>query len=180
MDMQFPGASAIEVAEIYENGHVQDADDVLIQYYRERTDSIRNELVSLYPNRAGVLLKIFQAHGENNYDISVPLFLIQADGICTEIFGREFFRLNERKLLARVMQERQVDWVWRALAEPLQILHLPMTRHCEEPEAWNRHVILHGRSLEYGTEINGLKAISLLSFLHGLDSYAREKQPETI
>jgi hypothetical protein len=31
----------------------------------------------------------------------------------------------------------------------------------------NRHLVLHGESVDYGTQMNSLKAISLLSFIAG-------------
>ncbi len=33
------------------------------------------------------------------------------------------------------------------------------------PEVLNRHAVLHGESLDYGTEANSLKAISLLYYI---------------
>ena len=122
-----------------------------------------------------IISKAFRIHQEKDYDISIPLFLIQADGICLDVFGNEFFRVRKRALVARKsIDERNVDWIWDAMAEPFRVL-LPITSPCRDSDAWNRHVILHGRSLSYGTELNSLKAISLLSFLLGLDTDAREK-----
>ena len=35
----------------------------------------------------------------------------------------------------------------------------------EDFEGLNRHIIMHGESLDYGTEVNGLKAISLINYI---------------
>ena len=117
-------------------------------------------------------------HQDEEYDISVPLFLIHADGICKEVFGRLFFKVGKAGLIARAsVEERKIDWIWSAVTEPFRS-ELSIAKGSNDPTAWNRHVILHGRSVDYGTEINSLKAISLLSFLSGLDNYAREKEIE--
>lgn len=117
-------------------------------------------------------------HEEMEYDISVPLFLIHADGICKEVFGRQFFKVNKNGLIARpIVERRHVDWIWDAMAEPFRLC-LPIAEGCNDPNAWNRHVILHGINVDYGSEINSLKAISLLSFLCGMDTYARTKEIE--
>jgi hypothetical protein len=117
-------------------------------------------------------------HQDREYDISVPLFLIHADGICKELFGRPFFKVSKGGLVARpIVDKWKIDWIWTAVAEPFRS-QLSIAKGCNDPTAWNRHVILHGYNLDYGTEINSLKAISLLSFLCGLDNYACEKETE--
>lgn len=176
LDMEFPGKPAPEVADLYEKGNHAQADSMLTAYYRQRSAAVCVELVQLYPKRAELLNKAFRMHFEGDYDISVPLFLIQADGICKSIFGKHFFYIRAKALAARkAVEKRNVDWVWDALAEPFRTSP-PIAAHRRTAKFLNRHLVLHGESLDYGTEMNSLKAISLLSFLCGLDSYAREKQ----
>ncbi len=47
--------------------------------------------------------------------------------------------------------------------------HLPITKSAYEREAGfnqlNRHQVVHGESLDYGTETNSLKAISFLFYI---------------
>ncbi len=174
IDMGFPGRSAPEVADLYENGQSERADSLLTDYYHERANSIAEELTAYYPKRATILRKAFTMHHEREYDLSVPLFLIQADGICIDAFRREFFRIKKGALAARrSVDGADVDWIWDAVAEPFRIA-LPIATHSRGAKFLNRHRILHGQDLAYGTEINSLKAISLLAFLHGLDRYREE------
>jgi hypothetical protein len=178
MDMEFPGIPAPEVAMFYETGQKDRAEGIIADYYRQRIPSIKSELTSKYPLRSRILTKAFQMHQEEEYDVSVPLFLIHADGICREAFGRQFFSVDKKGMIARpIVERRNVDWIWNAVVEPFR-LRLPMAEGCNDPNAWNRHVILHGVNVDYGNEINSLKAISLLSFLCGLDTYARTKEIE--
>jgi hypothetical protein len=176
IDMEFPGVSAPKVADLYENGQIDRADSLLVEYYRGRYDSITEDLTAYYSKRSRILLKAFRMHSEREYDISVPLFLIQADGICTDVFQREFFRIKRGALAARKSVDgANVDWVWNAIAQPFRIA-LPIATHTRDAKFLNRHLVLHGQALDYGTEINSLKAISLLSFLYGLDSYRARAQ----
>ena len=41
----------------------------------------------------------------------------------------------------------------------------------------NRHQVLHGEPVDYGTEENSLKAISLLNYLHWILSQATKQRP---
>jgi len=178
--MGFPGRSAPEVADLYENGQSERADSLLVDYYRERAHAISEELTAYYPNRTTILHKAFRMHNERERDISVPLFLIQADGICIHAFRREFFRIKKGALAARKsVDNANVDWIWNALTEPFRIA-LPIATHTRGVEFLNRRRILHGQSLTYGTEINSLKAISLLAFLHGLDRYREEYKRQSV
>jgi hypothetical protein len=178
MDMEFPAAPAPDVARYFETANGERAEAILAGYYRRRTSEIENELASKYPARSRILAKAFRMHQRADYDISVPLFLIHADGICKEVFGKLFFKVSKAGLIARsVVDKRKIDWIWNAVIEPFRS-QLSIAKGCNDPTAWNRHVILHGSNVDYGTEINSLKAISLLSFLCGLDNYAREREIE--
>jgi hypothetical protein len=175
IDMEFPGVSAPKVAELYENGQSGRAHSLLVEYYRGRYDSIKEDLTAYYPARSAILLKAFRMHAEREYDISIPLFLIHADGICFDAFRKGFFSVKKGASAAKKsIDEANVDWIWNAVAEPFRNI-LPIAKHTQSSRLFNRNRVLHGRVLDYGTEINSLKAISLLSFLHGLDSYRREK-----
>jgi hypothetical protein len=178
MDMQFPAAPASDVASYFETANQNRGEAVLAGYYRRRTPEIENELLLKYPSRARILGKAFRMHQDEEYDISIPLFLIHADGICKEVFGRLFFKVDKAGLIARAsVEKRKIGWIWNAVTEPFRS-ELSIAKGSNDPTAWNRHVILHGSNVNYGTEINSLKAISLLSFLCGLDEYAREKEVE--
>jgi hypothetical protein len=178
MDMNFPAAPAPNIAEHYEKDKGKHADAILSEYYRRRVPEIRDALILKYPGRSRILTKAFRMHLEMEYDICVPLFLIHADGICKDVFGRDFFKINKNGLAARpIVDGRKPDWVWDAVTEPFR-LRLPLAKGCKDPNAWNRHVILHGRNVDYGSEINSLKAISLLSFLCSLDNYLNERETD--
>ena len=66
------------------------------------------------------------------------------------------------------MEQIASDTYRAALLSPLaQTLPIGASKH-ERPEDFtelNRHVVLHGESLDYGTKINSLKAISLINYV---------------
>lgn len=170
IDGKFPAASSVKLAEMYEAGETKRADELLVEYYRDRLVEIRETLVNAYAQRALILGKAFTMHFEAQYDVSVPLFLIQADGICLEAFGREFFRVRKGTLAAhKVLAKMDADWIWQAMLEPFRGVP-PLAGASRRRRAFNRNRILHGVSLNYGSEVNSLRSVSLLAFLQSLDS----------
>lgn len=104
------------------------------------------------------------------------LFLVQADGICHDVFGAELYRIKGgRTAVHSKLENKAVDWLWDAVSTPLRAA-LPIALHQKPGKGkFNRHLILHGKSLDYATRENSLKAISLLSFLQGMHSYEQAK-----
>jgi hypothetical protein len=179
IDGGFPAPSSVRLAGMYEAGETTRADELFVEYYRDRLIKVRQTLLDVYPERARILGKAFSMHLEGEYDVSVPLFLIQADGICLAAFGREFFRVRKGALAAhKVLAEKDTDWIWQAMLEPFRGVP-PLVAGTRRRRVFNRNRILHGASLDYGSEANSLRAISLLAFLHGLESYAKRERVST-
>ena len=141
-------------------------DTNMAEFIREGVNGIRTRLMESYPNRAPILADAFDAHGESRYSLAIPVFLAQADGFFQDsMSGKSLFVSGERKSAVEEHHSSGFDTV---LLLPLQ-KSLPIWQsRAERGEAFhalNRHQVLHGESLDYGTEENSLKAISLLSYL---------------
>lgn len=155
-------------------------DEAQIDAYMEKlvekyTEHIKQTLYARYPTRKGVLESAFNAHDRGEYNLSIPAFLAQADGIGTQLLSgiSPFSRKtsNASGLLATAEEiNRLSTQVDTALIEPLG-LPIGMTAKSTSPERlqhphlYNRHEVLHGISVDYGTKTNSLKAISLLGHL---------------
>lgn len=161
------------LAELLGLGDVKSAEYVLADHYRARLSQIEHELAVWYPARAKILTPAFDAHrrGGSEYVLSIPIFLAQADGICKARLGISLFRRrNHLPVTAEAIETRQLDCdsIEAALLHPLKI-PLPISASKDELagllNVLNRHEILHGISVDYGTEVNSLKAISLLYYV---------------
>jgi len=71
-------------------------ESLLIEHYRDRLSAIADKLVQRFPHRARILSSAFRAHDRGEYDLSVPVFLAQADGICTEVVGKSLYRKGRK------------------------------------------------------------------------------------
>ena len=145
----------------------------LCDFFRERLNDIEQELVEAYPQRKRPLHDAFEAHREGKYSLSVPVFFAQADGIFLEksVEKKSLFIAKERKEAVEKYAS-QFSGFNADFLQPLKIL-LPLWKSERQREssfetftALNRHQVLHGESVDYDTEENSLKIISLLNYLH--------------
>jgi len=139
----------------------EQAREWIVQYYSENLDAVEKRLCDRFPNHAKVLSRAFQAHINGHYELSVPVFLIQAESICRSERGCELFGQRAREEL------KKTDLASRMSAAPL-LNSTPMNASSSERDptskALNRHRVIHGEDLDYGTLENSFKAISLLAF----------------
>ncbi len=111
----------------------------------------------------------FNAHRREKYELSIPVFLAQTDGICKETMDQYLFIKQNSKPCTAIYVKRTISGAFmKAILSPLsRTLPIEMSTH-ERPENFNelnRHMVLHGESLDYGTKINSLKVISLINYV---------------
>ena len=144
-------------------------------YFRERLDSIESELTEAYPRRSQILHDAFGAHRAGKYTLSVPVFLSQADGIWRDQFRKNFFERNRHNTLQDCKNDPQLQYVatMLTLLDPKEEgMNNPLwaneAKRGTSFDALNRHQVLHGESVDYATEENSFKAISLLVCFRGI------------
>lgn len=167
LEMSIPGIFELEQA--LEDGNVEDAEQALIEHYRKRLIDIEENIKTYYPRRARVLSSAFKAHRRGEYELSIPVLLAQTDGICQELINIQLFSKKDKKpATADYVESIAADVYRKVLLFPL-IHSLPISASANERGTnftdLNRHQVLHGESVDYGTEINSLKAISLLNYI---------------
>lgn len=170
LDGEMPLSAPLKYAEYMLSDRSEEAELALEHHFSSRLKDIEFELMTAFPNRAKILSAAFSAHREGKYELSVPVFLTQVDGICTELTGFSPF-IRERKKNGGPSTAAYVDSLenvfWEAMLVPFRE-NLPMNASQSERQpgfnALNRHMVLHGESLDYGTKRNSLKAISLLNY----------------
>ena len=166
------GLSFREITQLAEafSDDPEQANETLLQRFRDRLDDIEAEAKRAFPNRSEILRDAFQAHRQGLYNLSVTVFLTQADGFCYDRWLRSLFLREDRKDIGERI-EQMPDGLIRAMAQALVYDGWPlaMTRGKRQQQPagsshLNRHRVLHGEVIDYGTEENSLKAISLLNY----------------
>lgn len=169
-------------------------DEYMASYYRTRFKELSSNLILALPNRALAIGAACRAHAhgsEDDYALAIPVFIAQGDGLLADILGEEspFGKARQRKgdepppteferetIATNLIRTRIQDADDLMILEPLLILHnLDYLKNAKERaaleasgiafDALNRHEVMHGLVSDYGTELNSLKAFSVLCFV---------------
>ena len=146
-------------------------DDYMSEEIRSSTTKIQEKLNELYPSRAHILDVAFQLHNSQNYIASIPLLLSQTDGICAQKIGSYLFTEHDKRIIRIkeiIEKSPEKSIVLAPLLQNTQFgASIGMAKQTSKDKAPNRSGILHGsrKHLDYGTEINSLKCISLLAYV---------------
>jgi hypothetical protein len=151
------------------DGNVSEAEEAFVDYFEGRSEEIEKSIATIFPNRSHLIRAAFGAHRRQEYELSIPVFLAQADGMCKDAINQYLFLKTNRKPQTALYVERIVADGFRAsLLSPLAQTLPISASESERPRgsnALNRHAVLHGESLDYGTKTNSLKAISLINYI---------------
>uniref|UniRef100_UPI001478568B hypothetical protein n=1 Tax=Vogesella mureinivorans TaxID=657276 RepID=UPI001478568B len=143
--------------------------------YEESILDLSHVLMKRHSHRAEFIQSAVRAHKNGDYELSVPIFLIQADGVAHdvdhELFSnfknskREGYRPNVNKIGESESGRSIVDRIlWSPLSSELPIV-LPGKKW---KGGLNRNMVLHGHDCSYATKENSLKAFSFLSYVSSL------------
>ena len=144
-----------------------EVDEAVGGYFRRHLNSIEEVLIKSYPHRSHLFREAFWAHRECKYAVSIPVFLAQADGIFYEKFEKHLFS-RKGPGAVRTYSSMVSGRFFRAVLHPLTG-PAPLWNDSRSLgttfEGLNRHEVVHGMKLDYNTELNSLKTISLLDNL---------------
>jgi hypothetical protein len=169
IEMPFPDLWDYEAA--FEEGRIEEADAGLSSYFESRVDEIEVGIIQRFSHRKEIICDAFKAHKASDYNTAIPVFFAQTDGICKDIFGRCLFYSNKSTakpfstlIIERVASDTIVETLISLLDEDLPV-KLSESKRGDNFTALNRHLVMHGESLDYGTKTNSLKAVSLLNYI---------------
>lgn len=145
---------------------------------RESIYKIEKNVCEAWPTRVTFLKDAFEAHRGAKYTLSIPVLLAQSDGICHEITGQYIFTRhgggNLQNVLKSKIDESKMTPLKRAFLDmflkPTSITVQTKIRDDKKANdpfygPINRHAVLHGDDLNYATEVNSLRCVSLISSL---------------
>lgn len=160
-------------------GETAQVDEHLMTHFERRLQDIERELIAALPKRAEILRAAFAAHRRGEYVLSVPVLLTQADGACIDLTDHHLFLKSKGSPLPAVATylADAADQGSAMFLGPMKEERLPLLasekarQRIAADRGWttwtelNRHQVLHGESVDHGTQLNSLKAVSLLSYL---------------
>jgi hypothetical protein len=174
----------IVMAKLALEGKPQDLDDAMTSYYWDEMDNIIVKVEQLVPRRAKLIRMAMDDCKSGRYEPAIQQFLSQGDGLCIEITGNSFFTRErgkndvKRPATAKYVDQFASDPIEAAFLYPLQCV-LPINKNQgERTQAdagkLNRHTIMHGEDVDYGTRINAMKSLSFFCF--SLDLFVNDSK----
>lgn len=160
-----------QAKEKIESGKAGEADAFMAAHFEGHLETIEAQLSAALPHRARMFSSGFAAHRRGEYNLSILMFIAQADGVCAELRGGHFFlkdRAGEPQPAAYAQRfaENFVDEIAHlALAENLPIRDRMSRWLASGATGLNRHGVMHGESIDYDTKENSLRTISLLNYV---------------
>ena len=168
-DLEMPLSGLWELKKALSEGNVEEAEDGLANYFEARLEEIEKSISERFPHRAHLIKAAFNAHRRQEYELSIPVLLAQTDGICKEVVNQYLFIKQNKKPGTAIYVDRFAADTFRAAFLSPLARTLPINAsERERPagfDALNRHTVLHGESLDYGSKVNSLKSISLVNYV---------------
>ncbi|CAG2383049.1 MULTISPECIES: hypothetical protein [Burkholderia] len=143
--------------------NVAELDILMSESTRALLADIEHRTAHDFPPRAHIVSEAFELHRAGRYLASIPLMLATAEGIGWDDTGKSLFNVHRnRPEIAGWIDKNPERYHGITFLSALMESH-PMAK--PRPGFLNRHQVLHGRQLDYGSELFSLQAISLLGFV---------------
>jgi len=172
---------------------------LLINYSNSKIPEIREKVGKYFPKRLKIIKDALNAHKKNIYTLSIPILLIQAEGICKEIINiTPFINVESRKNYLKMqkkinekLNKLEINGV-SVRADSITGIFLEyllsetdtnrsrksIIKQKEKNKKYkplNRDYILHGDDFKYANEKNSCKAISFLNYIIDLKGIFESK-----
>lgn len=152
-----PTGSAWKALSSARAGYPDQAENICASYYRAELPALEERLCIRHKDRKNLLGEAFECHRTHLYFASTILFTSQADGLGD---GKLLSKGKSKKYLSKQHSPRIATEVLSATSA----ITAGYGSKSNFFSDLNRHDMMHGLSSSYGTEINSLKALSLLMF----------------
>lgn len=168
LDLEMGMSEPWRFKQAVDSGREADAEAEMVKHFEARSPGIHAELVQAYPHRKELFDAAFDAHLRGQHLVSIPVLLAQVDGICFDLANAHFFMGRERPKVVAHAAQFAGSQIARAFLAPLESeMTITLSEKARPPgfTGLNRHMVIHGESVDYGTKENGLRAISLLNYI---------------
>ncbi|MHA6281180.1 hypothetical protein ACXYMT_13445 [Salinimicrobium sp. CAU 1759] len=166
----------IELNRKLKNGDEKEVDEFLSEYYQKELSLVERRLIKRNPARKKLIEEGFHNHRKKNYYSSITLLLTQADGLCYDRANKFYFQNDSDLKKAKIFRPaihselaKDEGMFFKTFLAPMNNPSAinELIKNIENfPVRLNRHEIIHGIDIEFGTEINSLKTISFLNYLN--------------
>lgn len=147
----------------------------MIVYINSIYPKLKAKTLKKFDKRQHILEVAFNLHENSNFIAAIPLFLSQIDGLCSTQFKSFLFSEHEKReteIKKEIERYPLLRFIIEPMLTPLQSntqfgAGISKCTQMKKAKGPNRNGILHGskKHLDYGTEINSYKCLSLLFYM---------------
>lgn len=144
----------------------------LCDYYEKRIDNLDEYIKLNFSYRHGLISDAFWAHKEKKYGLSIPVFLAQCEGMCSDTFKERLYakKCGKNGDVQMRMADKFPDEVpgtlhYSTILQMIELFPIAENDKSVNLEHLNRHRVMHGIDCSYGTRTNSCKAISLVDYV---------------
>lgn len=170
------------MAELKRKNKIQDLEILLLNHAKNLIPEIKKKIHLEFPDREKIISDAISAHDEKRFTLSIPIFLIQAEGICREILETSpYFTRGKKgeniikKKIEEVLNRYSVKGIRPKFDSITNIFLNHLLNETEITKKTNgisvksqgvhRQSIIHGWNINYPNEKNSLKAICFLNYI---------------
>lgn len=170
----------ISVSAVYQvtsKNNVADFEKYILLNFDTKVTKLLDGLSFAFPERKRIFDEMKQLYKNELYYSFINLCYAQTDGVCNDKWGQGFFNTDKNKGHSLTLPtklgfeiESISDIVGQQLSEPRNEITIGSGSFDEQGKrsSFNRHLVLHGHSYNYGTKQNAIRALLLLEFTHWL------------
>ncbi|MDO8317045.1 MAG: hypothetical protein Q7T12_05935 [Flavobacterium sp.] len=140
-------------------------DDYFSEYYGTFMKEKMSMMSRKHENRSKIIEEAVYCHQNGKYYASTTLFLSQADGICSGLLFKN--RKNKEALKQYIAKNKCANFfsILMIAIENTNTIDSFYSKTNLDDSKLNRHGVMHGLDMDFGREVNSLKAFSLLVFV---------------
>ncbi|NOQ75254.1 MAG: hypothetical protein GQ574_24795 [Crocinitomix sp.] len=166
-----------ELEELLSQSSLDEFEVMLMENSEKNVKNALKRCSESFPENKSVFNEIKQLIENGFYRASIIMAYSMADSMCNTKWGFGFFdRCNGKPKLYDKLEDMEKN-ISSLIKDQLGIKKNEITRnskdaslkdHIKRKQSFNRHLIVHGHSLEYGTKKNAVRAVYLLDFIEYL------------
>lgn len=163
----------VDLFDLIKTGDSQKVDEFFLDWFDSNKKSVFSYFVNQYPNRRSQFYELEMGFKHQLYSSVIILSYSITDGITNEILRFGFFNTEEVEGEYNLRIKGSIDkqqGLLNSISSQFLKKRNELTRHYKlskdviPKNSYNRHLVIHGHSFEYGNKINAVRALLLLDF----------------
>ncbi len=166
----------VDLFDLIKTGDSQKVDEFFLNWFDSNKKSVFSYFVNQYPNRRAQFYELEKGFKHQLYSSVIILSYSVTDGITNEILGFGFFDPDKKNKFQGEFNLKikgsidEQQGLLNSISSQFLKKRNELTRHYKlskdviPQNSYNRHLVIHGHSFEYGNKINAVRALLLLDF----------------